>query len=535
LLVTQGKPQTVEIGSFTPPSTYGDPNSSFSFTATATSGLAAQVTITGPVKSQQTTAGWNVTVVGAGQVTITATQGGNATYAPATKEMSFIVNPAILTITPGNVRRSYNTPNPAFSYVSSGFVGSDTAAVLSGAPLYATKATSTSDVGTYAISATQGNLFAQNYSFTFGTGTLTITQAAQTITFGDVKDLAYSVNEIVTASSNSGLPVQLAVSGAATGASSTSSISVTASGIGPVTVTATQAGNRDFAPATPVTVSFNAVRAPLNVYVQSASRPVGAPNPTFQYSLQTTGISDPVAPPYVSGVPDLATTATQSSPPGPYPIVATQGTLTAEHYFFVFINGTLTVTSASSYILTTTPTSLTVPRGSARQLTVTVTQVNNYSGSVTMGCDGLPAGISCSFSPAAINIPAPTVAGDVTPPIQGTLTITANGSTASAAPLDAPGRGMPLAASFFILPAGLGGLFLLVGRRRFLKGAGAWNGLVLAMLVCFFGVMTACSGGSTSTAEAAPKTSLIQITGSGTPSAGASDLTQSVSLSLTVQ
>ena len=281
-------------------------------------------------------------------------------------------------------------------------------------------------------------------------------------------------------------------------------------------------------------VSFNAVRAPMNVHVISVSSPVGAPIPTFQYSLTSTGARDPIAPPYVTGVPDLATTATPSSPPGTYPIVATQGTLTAEHYYFVFINGTLTVTSPSSYIITTTPTSLTIPRGSTRQLTVTVTQVNNYAGSVTMGCSGLPAGVTCSFSPSTITIPLPPPNGQQTPPIQGTLTITANGSTASVAPLDIFRRGAPLAAGFFFLPAALGGLVLLVGRRRFLKSARARNGLALAMLVCILSAITAC-GGSAKGSQATPGTSTIQITGAGTASDGASDLNQSVSLSLVVQ
>lgn len=540
LLVTAGHLQTIKFTTFTPPATYGDPNSSFSFNVTASSGLPVDVTFSPDnlVHHQQTTAGWNVTVIGAGKITIIATQAGNDTYVPATATQSFIVNPATLTITPAHATRSYNTPNPAFTYVATGFVGSDTVAILAGgAPNYTTTAVQSSAVGTYPITATQGTLFAQNYTFVFKPGTLTITPASQTITFGDVKDLPYgTAPETVVATASSQLPVQYTASGPVTliPAADGSSAAVTPTGIGPVTVTATQAGNQDYAAAAPATVSFNVVRAPLNVYVSNVTRPVGAPNPTFQYALQDPG-PDPIAPPYITGVPDISTTATQSSPPGTYDIVATQGSLTAEHYYFVFVKGTLTVTSASSYIITTTPASLTVPRGSTRQLTVTLTPVNNYAGSVTLDCGGLPPGVSCSFSPAAITIPPPNPGSASADPVQGTLTITANGTRASAESRDIFGSGGPLAAGFLLIPAGLGGLILLVGRRRFLKSLRAQSGLVLAILFCVLGALAACGGGGSSSSQATPGTTSIQVTGTGTPSDGATDLNQSVSLSLTVQ
>jgi hypothetical protein len=529
LIVTEGSTQTITFGAIANV-TYGA--NAFTLHATASSGLPVTFSASGPAKIQGNT----LVVTGAGTVVVTATQVGNATYAAASPvTQSFTVAPAVLTITPASVSRPYGAPNPAFTYTAAGLVGGDTTAVISGAPIYATTATTTSNVGAYPITITQGNLFSQNYTFTFATGTLTITQAAQVIAFGDVQDITYQNNEIVSATSSSSLPVLFSTTGPVNGVQSASSILITPTGIGPVTVTATQAGSQDYAPAPPVTVSFNVTRAPLNVYVSSVSRPVGAPNPTLQYALQNVNLVDPVAPPYVTGTPNLSTTATQSSPPGTYPIVATQGTLTAEHYYFVFDNGTLTVTSPSSFIITTTPTSLTIPRGSTRQLTVTVTQVNNYSGSVTMGCSGLPAGVTCSFSPATITIPAPTVAGDVTPPIQGTLTITANGSTASARPVDAGGTSMPLVAGFLFLPATVGGILLLLGRRRFMRIVGTRTGLALTVLVFLLSAITACGGGNRNSGGATAGTTTIEITGAGTASSGASDLNQSVSLSLIVE
>lgn len=539
LLVTLGRSQKVAFSNITPPATYGDPRSSFSFSVTATSGLPVDVAFTGPVNTQQTTTGWNVTIAGAGKVTITATQGGNTTYAPATATQSFIVNPALLIITPANVTRPYNTPNPAFTDVATGFVGSDTAAVLTGAPVYSTTATQTSVAGTYSITATQGTLFAQNYSFVFKPGTLTITPATQTIMFGDVKDTPYNATETVAASATSGLPVTYTASGPVTltPAPDGSNVLVNPTDIGAVTITAAQAGNQDYSPAPPATVSLNVVRAEADILVLSASRPVGAPNPTFQFQISPAqGVNiDPIAPPYFTGTPNITTTADQSSPPGQYFITPTQGSLTAEHYYFVFDQGTLTVTSASSYILTTNPTSVTVPRGQSRQISVIVTQVNNYAGNVTLGCSGLPAGVTCGFSPGALTIPMGSN-GQAATPVQGTLTITTNGGTAAAGPLEIWRKDPPFTAGLFLLPGVAGGIVLLLGRRRFLKNARSQYGLVFLVLLCVQGALTACGGGGSSgAAQAQPGTTTIQITGSGSGAAGASDLTQTVSLSLTVQ
>jgi hypothetical protein len=542
LLVTQGQSQTVTISNFTPPTTYGGLNSSFSFTTTASSGLPVDVTFTGPVKTQQTTSGWNVTVVGAGQVTITATQAGNTTYAPETATKPFIVNPAPLTITPNNAQMAYGSSSlPAFSYTASGFVNNDNTSVLSGTPVYSTTATASSAPGQYPIQIAQGTLFAQNYSFVLKPGTLTVTTAGQTITFGGVQDTPYNSAETVAASASSGLPVTYSVSGPVstlTGQGPNGTvITVTPTDVGPVTITATQTGNQDYAPAPPAIVSFNVVKAEADLTPITVTRPVGAPNPTFQFQISLAqGVNiDPVAPPYFTGAPNIATTATQSSPPGSYPITMTQGTLSAEHYFFVFDQGTLNVTSASSYIITTNPTSVTVPRGQSRQISVILSPVNNYAGSVTLGCTGLPAGVSCAFSPASLTIQPPSGGSASAQPVQGTLTITATGGNASLEPLEVWRKGSPLAAGFLLLPGMVGGIVLLLGRRRFLQNVHSRNGMALLILFCVLGALAACGGGNSGSSQAQRGTAMIQVTGSGSAADGAADLAQTVSLSVTIQ
>ena len=534
LNITQAMVQTI---TFAPIAnvTYGA--NAITLHATASSNLPVSFSASGPAQIQSNT----LVVTGAGTVAVTANQSGNATFGAATPVTeSFTVAPATLMVTPVNVSRPYSAPNPAFSYTVSGLVGGDTAAILSGGPIFTTPATPTSNAGKYPITMTQGNLFSANYSFMFNPGTLTITQAAQIITFGDVRDTAYSQSETIAASASSGLLAQYTATGPVKlhPAADGTSVTVSPTELGAVTITAIQAGNQNYSPAPAATVMFNVVKAQATVLVQSVSRSFGATNPTFQYQIKLfpgDQAPDPVCPPYFTGTPDITTTATESSPPGTYNIVATQGALTAEHYYFVFTDGMLTVTSASSYIITTTPTSLAIPRGSTRQLTVTLTPVNNYSGSVTLGCGGLPAGATCSFSPTSLAIPPPDPGSSSAQPVQGTLTIAANGSTASAGQFDVLRSGGTLAAGFLLIPAGLGGLLLLVSRRGFLKSVRAQNGFTLLVLFSVIGLLGACSGGGAKSNQPTPGNSVIQVTGVGTTSAGGSDLNQSVDLSLTIQ
>jgi hypothetical protein len=92
---------------------------------------------------------------------------------------TLVVTQAPLTITANNVSVAQGAAIPALTFTATGFVNGDTAAVLRGAPIETTTATSSSPAGTYPITITQGMLSAEDYSLTFVNGTLTIT-AAQT-------------------------------------------------------------------------------------------------------------------------------------------------------------------------------------------------------------------------------------------------------------------------------------------------------------------------------------------------------------------
>jgi len=115
----------------------------------------------------------------AGTYPITVSRGtlAAANYGFVFVNGTLTVNKAFITMTANAASSTYGTTPGPFSASFSGFVNSDTVAVVSGAPSLTTTATSSSPVGSYTISAGDGTLAASNYSIMPRDGTLTITQA----------------------------------------------------------------------------------------------------------------------------------------------------------------------------------------------------------------------------------------------------------------------------------------------------------------------------------------------------------------------
>ena len=160
---------------------------------------------------------------------------------------------------------------PVLTSTITGFVNGETLATsgVTRRSALATTATSSSPVGNYAITASQGTLAATNYVFAFGNGTLTVGPASLTVT-ADNKTKQYS--------------------------------------------------------------------DPLPAFTASYS---GFKNGE---TLATSG---------VTGSPSVSTTATTSSKAGTYAITATQGSLSAANYSFLFVNGTLTIAPATPTVSVT--------------------------------------------------------------------------------------------------------------------------------------------------------------------------------------
>jgi subtilase family serine protease len=71
-------------------------------------------------------------------------------------------------------------------------------------------------------------------------------------------------------------------------------------------------------------------------------------------------------------------------------------------------NFAIALHSPPDFTASSTTTSLNVFAGQSGTATITVAPVNNFTGSVSFGCSGLPSGSSCSFSPSTVTPPGTT-------------------------------------------------------------------------------------------------------------------------------
>ncbi len=339
----QQQPQTI---TFPNPGTQTYGVAPITLTATASSGLPVSYTVlSGPA----TVNGSLLTITGAGSVTVQANQAGNSQWqaAPPVND-TFTVNPAVLTVTANNASMTYGGNLPTFTASYSGFVNGDGQGVLSGAPSLTTTASSSSPVGNYPITAAQGTLTAQNYTFTFANGTLTINKAVLTVTANNAS-MTYGGTLPAFTASYTGF-VNGDGQGVLSGAPSLTTTATAGSPVGNYTITAAQgtlsAQNYSFAF---VSGTLSISPAVLTVTANNLTRQYGQNNPTFTYTM-TGFLNGDTQGTATSGAPNLTTTATTTSPLGNYAIVITQGSLTAQNYTFVFVNGTLTIVQASTAI-----------------------------------------------------------------------------------------------------------------------------------------------------------------------------------------
>lgn len=191
--------------------TYGD--AAFTVSATSNSGLPVTFSVAnGPA----TISGNTVKVTGAGTVILRASQAGDSnTNAAPNVDRTFAVGKATLAVTAKNATRVFGAADPVFAVTYAGFVGTDTAAVLTTAPVATTTATAASNVGTYPITASSG--VDANYAFSYVAGSLVITPASATVALAGVNGVYSGTPQSATATTVPvGLSVGFTYNGAAT-------------------------------------------------------------------------------------------------------------------------------------------------------------------------------------------------------------------------------------------------------------------------------------------------------------------------------
>ena len=170
-------------------------------------------------------------------------------------------------------------------------------------------------------------------------------QTAQTITFPDIPvkgygDTSYNLN----ATSSSGLAVTYVSSNTTVATVSGSTVTIKTTGYS--VISAYQAGNATYAPATAVPqLLVVCPKATLTVTADSKTITAGTTTPALTYTIA--GFKKSETSSVISGTPVIQSPGSNLST-GTYPIVINQGTMAATNYDFMMVDGTLTVSPVTS-------------------------------------------------------------------------------------------------------------------------------------------------------------------------------------------
>ena len=242
--------QTITFGALAA-MTFG--GGSFDLTATTNSGLPVSYSSSDPSVASIT--GSTVTIVGAGTTIITASQAGDIDYIAAPDVMQdLVVNQADQTITLTPVADKVTTDAPFDVAVSSTSGLAVTLTVNGPATISATTLTLEGTSGTVTITASQ----AGNDNYNAATTVVVdfeVTRQAQTITFGALADVTSGGADFnLTATASSGLAVSYSSSDPSVASITGSTVTIVGAGI--TDITASQAGDADYAAAIAVSQSL---------------------------------------------------------------------------------------------------------------------------------------------------------------------------------------------------------------------------------------------------------------------------------------
>ncbi|PWL30299.1 MBG domain-containing protein [uncultured Roseivirga sp.] len=325
--------------------TYGD--SPFILTASASSNL--KVAYSSSNTNVATVIDNQVTIVGAGATTITASQTGNENYAEALDvEQTLIINKAPLAATAEDKFKVYGEANPNFTVSYAGFMNGDDESTIT-EPVASTTADASSDVGTYDITLAGGS--SSNYNIIPVGGNLTIKKAPLAATAEDKSKVYGEANPNFTISYagfvNGDDESTITEPVASTTADASSDV-----GTYNITLAGGSSTNYDIIP---VNGNLTINKAPLAATAEDKSKVYGEANPNFTVSYagfvngdDKSTITEPVA----------STTADTSSDVGTYNITLAGGSAT--NYSLENFNGSLSVMKAS---LTATAQDETINKG----------------------------------------------------------------------------------------------------------------------------------------------------------------------------
>jgi hypothetical protein len=279
--------ETLTIGKATPtfstwsnvPKNYGD--SAFTVTAPSVIGsVQGTFTYSSGTPSVMSVSGTTLTVVGAGTSVITATFTPNdlTNYNIATTTMTVTVNKFPLSITASSHTVAYGAAVPEITPAYSGFVNGDTSSVVT-APTCSTTYTTTTSVGSLPATSCSG-ASANNYSFAYTPGVITIEKAVQATLVGTAGQsmwawISLPFSSITTSGGNGTGAVKFTV---ASGPCAVSGTTLTATTGGTCSLVAIKEADTNYLEKSSVAFSFSVAKGTPTI---SQSLPASATTATY--------------------------------------------------------------------------------------------------------------------------------------------------------------------------------------------------------------------------------------------------------------
>jgi len=455
-LAASGLPSGV-TASFSPnPTTTGTSVLTLTASSTATSGGPVTVTITGTsgTLTETTTVALTVNIapgftLAPSPASVTVLQGSSGTSTITVSGVGGFTGGVTLTASglPSGVTAGFAT-NPATSSSVLTLTASSTATL--GGPVTVTiNGTSGSLTGSTTVALTVKA--PPSFTLSSGVTSLAVVQGAAALpdTITITRANGFSGSVMLSAS---GLPSGVTAAFATNPATSSSALTLSASGTatvgGPVTVTITGISG-SLSASTSVAVTVNPSPSfTLSTSASSLSVAQGSSNTDTITVKGANGFSGNVTL-AVSGLPSGVTAAFATNPttgssvvtltasstatlggPVPVTITGTSGGLTATASI------ALTVNVPPSFTLSAAPNSVSVAAGSSGTSTISVTDVGGFTGNVALAATGLPSGVTASFAAgtlAGTQVLTLTAAGSATAGGPVTVTVTGTSGTLTAA------------------------------------------------------------------------------------------------------
>lgn len=286
------------------------------------------------------------------ETTIPVTFANNDMEFTADIPYKYTISPVALTARVKDATKVYGDANPQFQTEYTGFITGEDESVITNKGTYSTSATASSAVGIYNV--TQSGATAQNYTFQYEPGTLTVTKAPLTMTPRD-KSMTYGDRVPTLEVDYAGLKNNESKPAWTTEPSITTTATQTSNaGTYPITISGGEAKNYN---VTFKQGTLTIGKASLTATTKDATREYGDENPDFEMTYS--GLKNSDTEPAWAVAPTFATPATKSSPVGTYAVTASGGD--ARNYYVQYVNsGKLTITKAP---LTATARSYTKKQG----------------------------------------------------------------------------------------------------------------------------------------------------------------------------